>query len=521
MMGLSSDDDDDFTMSQAYNNPMNMRVVEKLIRNKDEGSARGGQSESYVPGRTINDDIHGHVYLTAKLWDVVDTPEFQRLRYLKQLGSTYWVYPGATHNRFEHSIGVCHLGQMQASLFKNRQKELNLTRFDIEAISYAGLCHDIGHGPFSHVFENEFLPKAYEGRGYTSCHEGHSVTIWKRLIEKNALDIDKDMEERVSALIASSLPANKLRGEKAFLGDIIANGRNSIDVDKMDYLARDAQNCNVKISCDFDRLLRFTKVIDNEICFKAGDVSNVYQLFWDRASMHDRVYTHKKGKAIEYMIVDALLAADKAKDGEYSKSINDMDEYLKLDDTLLRRIEVERVDETDSHPMLKEAQAIIKRLQKRDLYKYVHEFVVPKDKLENYKNVTPEDILACQNPDGAISGGLKPDDIIVHNLKIDYCKGGRNPLDLTRFFRNYSDTASHHYPAEKVGFGLPGQFLIRKVRVFSRNSSDPYVKATRDAFEEYIRSNRIAVDSAEAFFSTPLKTARKRNQRFSHSEGDH
>eukprot|EP00959_Pyramimonas_sp_CCMP1952_P273219 5711068-Pyramimonas_sp.AAC.1 len=424
---MSDDDfDDDFTMSQAYHAPAlnDPEASGVAMRAEVEGTMAEQAS-----GRVINDDVWGHLYFKSQFWDVIDTEEFQRLRDLKQLGTTYYVYPGATHNRFEHSLGVCYLGMEQTLKFRGIQRELELNSFDINAIGYAGLCHDLGHGPFSHVFENEFLKRAYAERAtsYRSHHEEHSVKIWERLIDKNNLDIESDMIKRVSALIESGLEGCPLTGEKTWLGELIANGRNSVDVDKIDYLKRDAQNCNVKISCDLRRLIMHTKVIDNEICFKSNNVGNLYQLFHDRGSMHDRVYTHKKGKAVEYMIVDALLAADRAKDREYSNSINDMEEYLRLDDTLLRSIELERTGESDSHSCMREAQDIIKRIRKRDLYKYVHEYVVPTHLMGGYKEVTAEDIIGCQKMDGTIPGGLRPEDIIVQNLKIDYCKKDKNP----------------------------------------------------------------------------------------------
>jgi HD superfamily phosphohydrolase len=94
----------------------------------------------------------------------MDTPQFQRLRELKQLGATYFVFPGASHNRFEHSLGVCHLaGQMVDRIrrVESQKKDgIVVTQQDTTLVRVAGLCHDIAHGPFSHVFEHEFMPRA-------------------------------------------------------------------------------------------------------------------------------------------------------------------------------------------------------------------------------------------------------------------------------------------------------------------------------------------------------------------------
>ncbi|XP_067097043.1 LOW QUALITY PROTEIN: deoxynucleoside triphosphate triphosphohydrolase SAMHD1-like [Osmerus mordax] len=114
-----------------------------------------------VQGKVFKDPIHGLVPMHPLLVRIIDTPQFQRLRYIKQLGGACYVYPGATHNRFEHSIGVSHLAGKLVKELNDRQPELQITCRDFLCVQIAGLCHDLGHGPFSHLFDGMFIPKVH------------------------------------------------------------------------------------------------------------------------------------------------------------------------------------------------------------------------------------------------------------------------------------------------------------------------------------------------------------------------
>jgi HD superfamily phosphohydrolase len=100
-----------------------------------------------------------YIKLSATAVAVLDTEHVQRLRNLKQLSCTYLVYPTAEHSRFAHSLGVSHLAHKALDLLRERQPELDITPQDLRQVELAGLCHDLGHGPFSHLFEARLLPR--------------------------------------------------------------------------------------------------------------------------------------------------------------------------------------------------------------------------------------------------------------------------------------------------------------------------------------------------------------------------
>ncbi|KAM3761479.1 hypothetical protein ACB098_01G271200 [Castanea mollissima] len=366
----------------------------------------------------VHDNVHGNIYLDPLCLKFIDTEQFQRLRELKQLGMAHLVYPGAVHSRFEHSLGVYWLAGEAVQKLKNYQGlELDIDRFDIQTVKLAGLLHDVGHGPFSHLFEREFLPRVLDGHW---SHEQMSVKLVDDIVDKHYIEIDPEMIRKVKEMIlASSEFARPMgSGEKHFLYDIVANGRNGIDVDKFDYIVRDCRACGLGCNFQFQRLMESMRVLGDEICYRAKDYLTIHKLFATRADLYRTVYTHPKVKAIELMVVDALLKAN-----DYlniSSFIQDPSKYWKLDDTIMKTIE------TASNPELKESRDLIMRIRRRNLYQFCNEYAVPKDKLENFKDVTPQDIVCSQKNGGVI---LKEEDVAVSNVRIDLTRGRQNPLE--------------------------------------------------------------------------------------------
>ena len=139
--------------------------------------------------KLIQDAVHGFIRLTPMAIKIIDTPEFQRLRDIKQLGMCHYVFPTAIHSRFEHSIGVYHLAGALLNNLKQRYSSLEfdvpglgkqrLSNLLIELIKVAGLCHDIGHGPGSHVFDDLIMK---ESTHPNKTHEVRSGLIIEKIL---------------------------------------------------------------------------------------------------------------------------------------------------------------------------------------------------------------------------------------------------------------------------------------------------------------------------------------------------
>ncbi|ORZ14001.1 HD phosphohydrolase domain-containing protein [Absidia repens] len=432
-------------------------------------------SQAFHDGyKVINDPIHGHIRLDESTVSFIDTVQFQRLRDLKQLGSAYFVFPGGSHNRFEHSIGVSHLAGTLIERFEKEQPELDITEEEVRCIKLAGLCHDLGHGPYSHIFDNEFMPRAKNGLNWS--HEQASEMMLEYLIDDNNIDIDSQQTNLIKDLIAGTPRSQSQYDDRGFLFDIVANKKNSVDVDKFDYIERDALNLGLRSSFDTKRLLLYSRVVDNEICYHHKEVYNLYELFHSRYSLFKRIYTHRVGKAIELMITDALLAADPHLN--ISSAVHNPEDYLNLTDDILRSIERSKSSE------LAEARAIMKRLRTRQLYKFVDEFLVPPSLVDKVTTdvITAQEIVSHQGD----NDGLDINDVIVSKGKINYAMQDQNPVDSIRFFSKFNDHGSFTIPKHHVSYMIPAQFQEVVIRIFTRNPAK--VQAIQKAFRKTLRT---------------------------------
>ncbi|KAN0026321.1 hypothetical protein ACTFIV_007305 [Dictyostelium citrinum] len=451
------------------------------------GIASGGyfhQNSNRKSSKIINDVIHGHMEVPDYIMDFIDTEQFQRLRDLKQLGTTSFVFPCASHSRFEHSIGVSHLAGKYIDRIKVTQPELEITEREQKFVRIAGLCHDLGHGPFSHAFESWVDQLGGDKRFH---HEEMSIKMLNWIIDEHGLD---EYDTGDIKFISSLIQGKHRPRERAFIYDIVANNRNSVDVDKFDYLSRDSYYLGRSTVSDFQRLMEFSKVIDDQICFLSKEIYNLYELFHTRYSLHKLVYTHKVGKSIEFMIADAFTEADHFL--KISDQLDDPKEFINLSDSLLRRIE------TSKEPELEKSRKIIKNIRNRNLYKFVDEIIVSTDKIKWSADSLAQDIAKEGN-------GILESDIIVQNLKLNYAFKDKDPVQSTKFYTRYDSTQSFIIKKEETSHLIPNQFQEERIRIFSRNKEK--CEQVQTAFRKLLKNHNLSPNPS--FTVSPARTIKK------------
>ncbi len=245
----------------------------------------------------IRDPVHGYVLLEGLALEIADTPQMQRLRWIKQLGLASLVYPGANHTRFEHSLGAYHLADLLAN-------HLGLPEEDKMLVGAAALLHDVGHGPLSHATESALAP-------------------YLRKDHESIIDLLKKGELR-AVLDNYGLKASDIQSaiNGVGLGQIVSG---EIDVDRMDYLIRDAHYTGVAYGViDRLRLLQKMTLHQGELVVEAGGVQAATSLLISRLLMHPSVYYHHVCRISECMISAGIRRM--IEEGASAGAVKEMDD---------------------------------------------------------------------------------------------------------------------------------------------------------------------------------------------------
>ncbi len=260
----------------------------------------------------IKDPIYGYIRLTEIERNIIDTFAVQRLRRIKQLAGAEYVYPAANHTRFEHVLGAMYLAGLVADNLPT-----DLSAEERQKVRLAALLHDVGHAPFSHLFE-PFLLK-YLGRN----HEDMSTWI----IASSALG-DVIREQGFDAKELSQLAVGKLsNSNKRFVGQIISG---PFDVDKMDFVVRDSYHTGAGYgSVDVFRLIYTMDILDGNLAVDITALPALESLILARLESFRAIYFHRACRAVQMMILKAL---DAAKEDLQILKVKTPDEYLEWDD---------------------------------------------------------------------------------------------------------------------------------------------------------------------------------------------
>ncbi|XP_072099903.1 deoxynucleoside triphosphate triphosphohydrolase SAMHD1-like [Mobula birostris] len=469
--------------------------------------------KSPIDAKVFNDPIHGHIEMHPLLVHIIDTPHFQRLRFIKQLGATYFVYPGASHNRFEHSIGVAHLAGELVKALSGRQPELRINHRDILCVQIAGLCHDLGHGPFSHMFDGKFIPQMRKGLKWK--HEDGSIAMFQHLISSNKLEgvlqsyglvLPEDLEFikeqiRGPATLAhgegnppkgSVWPYKGRPQEKGFLYEIVANKRTGIDVDKWDYLARDCHHLGIRNNFDFERFLKFARVCEvgkmNLICTRDKEVGDLYNMFHTRNTLHRRAYQHRVGNIVGCMIMEAMVLADphiqisgaNGKTYTMSTSIDDMEAYTKLTDSIFEQIL------HSYEPELQEARHILNNVICRRLYKWIGQTQPAAETIiqqEEFDSLADQVVAAV--PSTLVDVQLRAEDFIVNVVQMDYGMAEKDPINKVRFYCKNNPNWTIKIRKDQVSQLLPERFTEQLIQVYCKKTDERSVQAARKHFVQW------------------------------------
>ncbi len=236
--------------------------------------------------KIINDPVYGFIKIASEEhFDLIEHPYFQRLRRIKQLGLTNFVYPGATHTRFQHALGAYHL--MGLAIHVLRTKGIRITREEENAALTAILLHDIGHGPFSHALEESIIEGLH--------HEELSLLFMHALNEEFDRRLDLAIE-----IFTGSYP-------KKFLHQLIAG---QLDMDRLDYLKRDSFFTGVTEGViGSDRIVRMLNVVDDNLVVDHKGIYSIEKFLIARRLMYWQVYLHKTVLSSEVLLLNILKRA--------------------------------------------------------------------------------------------------------------------------------------------------------------------------------------------------------------------
>ena len=300
--------------------------------------------------KILNDPVYGFIGIPYNLvFELMEHSYFQRLRRIKQLSLTFFVYPGALHTRFNHAVGAVHL--MQQAIRTLRSKGIEISEQEAEAACVAILLHDLGHGPFSHTLEETFMP---------IHHETISLLFMEQL------------NEEFDGRLSLAIDIFKGTYKRKFLHQLISS---QLDMDRMDYLNRDSFFTGVSEGViGYDRIIKMLDVRDDQIVVEEKGIYSIEKFLVARRIMYWQVYLHKTVLAAEVMLIKIFERARVLITQGESFAISDSLSYF-----LLRKI-----NEEDFRRNRKKNLDVYARLDDTDIISALKIFEASEDKVLSY-----------------------------------------------------------------------------------------------------------------------------------------
>lgn len=439
----------------------------------------------YTPGgKFFRDAVHGDIFIEEKFVKIIDCPEFQRLRRIKQLSVANMVYPGAEHTRFAHSIGTFHLMSLLIEHFSKQFEEMNIqiNQNEKDIALTAALLHDIGHGPFSHAYED-----IHPNKDRNIKHVDWSIRIINESPRLNSTlkeIFDAEFPNKVANLIKDQrkakqeVPSVKDSFDLFYVLSRLVSSQ--IDADRMDYLVRDSISSGLKLgNIDISRVInsmRVTIVNDKfDICIPDKFLTDVEQYLLGRYQMHKEVYFHSFKIEMEQIIknifkrVHELVSNNKINlhDELINRVFSDvelsLEDYIALDDNIFLSLFSKWVNSSDE---------ILKKLCESFIYRNKYqkiEILNKKDReIDNFK----KDLIKLMSK---------------YNIKLD-----QEPINNYFFIESTADYSVYDTSKENVWILLStGLYkdLSKVSNIICRKNSDGENTKLMRTFEKFTYIN--------------------------------
>ncbi|MEM2926809.1 MAG: HD domain-containing protein [Candidatus Bathyarchaeia archaeon] len=403
----------------------------------------------------IKDPIYGYIHITEQERDLIDTRPIQRLRRIKQLCGVEYVYPAANHTRFEHSLGVMYLAGVLAENLEELASEM-------EKLRIAALLHDVGHGPFSHLFENLLMRR----KGLN-----HEDMTFRIITETDLADLLR--RQGYDPKEIGAIAVGRLKDlENPILGQIV---HGTIDVDKLDFIVRDSYHTGAGYGfVDIFRLIYTMDFMDGKLAVDATALSTLESFLLARLESFRTIYYHRAARAAQIMILDALQKAETALG---ILEFDDLDGYLALDDYSLWGMLVR----------CEASKPIMKALEERKLLKAAYDRTFFAEDTVLVSLLLNERVRQRVEAEIAERVGIPPEEVFIDVPSLPsvpyHTVLGLEPMEIPIFKKTKDGNIVPQRLAELSKIGEVLRSFMNIVRVYTK---EPYREKVGKASEEIL-----------------------------------